>query len=223
MSSSTSHATVTYTSMSIDDDVPSWGILLMNAYESDLEVPEVALQSLYQAPLSPAYASVYLEYLAPSDYDLEPVEAQPLPASVSPTALLPDYSVESEVVEEDPEEEPEEDPEEDCSDNQSLERELDLLLYLIGLRLGRVQQPLLLDSPGLLWPRTHRMAELYYELVYHPLRGRDNIIIDKIRVLHQQRQHDADMLTRRIQRGKAREGARDPERHDGPADASSSF
>ncbi|GJX64847.1 hypothetical protein Tco_0299190 [Tanacetum coccineum] len=71
MSSSTSYATVTYTSMSSDDDVPS----------------------------------------------SEPAKAQPLPAYVSPTVLLPDYSTDFEPIEEDlekdPEKEPEENPEEE--------------------------------------------------------------------------------------------------------------
>ncbi|GJT95725.1 hypothetical protein Tco_1091243 [Tanacetum coccineum] len=76
MSSSTSHATVTYTSMSSDDD-----------------------------------------YLAPSDDVLELAKAQPLPAYVSPTVLLPDYSADFEPIEEDlekdPKKEPEENPEEE--------------------------------------------------------------------------------------------------------------
>ncbi|GJX30728.1 hypothetical protein Tco_0240583 [Tanacetum coccineum] len=42
--------------MSSDDDVPSWGIPLIDAYESDPEAPEAALQSPEQAPLSPAHA-----------------------------------------------------------------------------------------------------------------------------------------------------------------------
>ncbi|GJT21824.1 hypothetical protein Tco_0891761 [Tanacetum coccineum] len=71
-SSSSSHATVTYISMSNDDDVPSWA-----------------------------------------------TKAQPLPASISPTALLPDYLADSEPVEEDPKEEHEEDPEEDPKDDPS--------------------------------------------------------------------------------------------------------
>nr|GEY45321.1 putative reverse transcriptase domain-containing protein [Tanacetum cinerariifolium] len=62
--------------MSSKDDVPSWGIPLMDAYESDPE----------------------------------PAKAQPLPTSVSPTALSPDYSMDSKPVEEDPEEDPEKEP-----------------------------------------------------------------------------------------------------------------
>ncbi|GKD37532.1 hypothetical protein Tco_1257739, partial [Tanacetum coccineum] len=99
--------------ISSDDDVPLWGIPLTDAYESDPKAPEAASQSPNQAPLSLANAPVYPEYLAPSDDDLEPAEAQPLPASVSPTALLPDYSADSEPFEEDLEEDPEEEPSEE--------------------------------------------------------------------------------------------------------------
>ncbi|GJU33983.1 hypothetical protein Tco_1182337 [Tanacetum coccineum] len=84
---SSSHATITYTSMSSDNDVPSWGIPFMDAYESDPEALEAAPQSPNQAPLSPAHAP-------------------PLPASVSPTVLSPDYLVDSKPVEEDHEEYP---------------------------------------------------------------------------------------------------------------------
>ncbi|GJS59288.1 hypothetical protein Tco_0654072 [Tanacetum coccineum] len=49
----------------IDDDLPFWGIPLMEAYE-----PE--------APLSQVHAPVYSEYLAPSDDDMAPAEDQPL-------------------------------------------------------------------------------------------------------------------------------------------------
>ncbi|GJZ89275.1 hypothetical protein Tco_0661057, partial [Tanacetum coccineum] len=58
---------------------------------------------------------MYPEYLAPSNDDLDPAEAQPLPASVSPTALLPDYSADSEPFKEDLEEEPSEEEEEELS------------------------------------------------------------------------------------------------------------
>ncbi|GKC75658.1 hypothetical protein Tco_1126432, partial [Tanacetum coccineum] len=86
-SSSSSHATVTYTSISSDDDIPSWGIPLMDAYEP--------------------------EYLAPYDDDIAPTEDQSLPASASPTTLSLDYSADSEPVEEDPEDDPEEEPSEE--------------------------------------------------------------------------------------------------------------
>ncbi|GKB10486.1 hypothetical protein Tco_0844409 [Tanacetum coccineum] len=121
MSSSSSHAIVTYTSMSSDDDVLSWGIPLMDAYESNPEAPEAAPQSLDQAPLSPAHAPVYPEYLAPSDDDLEPAEAQSLPVSVSLTTLLPNYLADSEPVEEDPKKDPEEDPKEEPSEEEKEE------------------------------------------------------------------------------------------------------
>ncbi|GKD14660.1 hypothetical protein Tco_1199067 [Tanacetum coccineum] len=91
--------------------------------ESDSEAPEAAPQSPDQAPLSPAHAPVYLEYLAPSDDDLEPAEAQPLPASVSPTVLSPDYLADFEPVEEDLEEDPGEDHEEDPKDDPSEEED----------------------------------------------------------------------------------------------------
>ncbi|GKC44017.1 hypothetical protein Tco_1061739 [Tanacetum coccineum] len=84
-SSSSSHTTVTYKSMSNDYHMPSW------------------------APLSPAHALVYPEYVAPSDDDL-PAEDQPLLASASPTALSPDYLADSEPVKDDPEEDPEAGP-----------------------------------------------------------------------------------------------------------------
>nr|GEW04847.1 reverse transcriptase domain-containing protein [Tanacetum cinerariifolium] len=67
--SSSSHAIITYTFVFSDDDLPSWGIPLMEAYE-----PEV--------PLSPVHALVYLEYLAPSDDDIAPTEDQLLPTGV---------------------------------------------------------------------------------------------------------------------------------------------
>ncbi|GJW49578.1 hypothetical protein Tco_0090929 [Tanacetum coccineum] len=99
-SSSSSHTTVMYTSVSSDDDLPSWCIPLMDAYE-----PE--------APLLPVYALVYPEYLAPSDDDITPAEDQPLPAPASPTALSLDYSADSESAEEDPKEDPKEEPSEE--------------------------------------------------------------------------------------------------------------
>ncbi|GKC93674.1 hypothetical protein Tco_1159116 [Tanacetum coccineum] len=66
MSSSSSHATVTYTFVSPDTDLPSWGIPLLEAYESEPE-----------APLSPVPAPEYPEYLAPSDDDI-PAKDQPV-------------------------------------------------------------------------------------------------------------------------------------------------
>ncbi|GKC55708.1 hypothetical protein Tco_1083306, partial [Tanacetum coccineum] len=54
---------------------------------------------------------VYPEFMPPED-EVLPVEEQPLPAVVSPTADLPDYVPESDL-EEDLEEDDDEDPEED--------------------------------------------------------------------------------------------------------------
>nr|GEY19105.1 hypothetical protein [Tanacetum cinerariifolium] len=110
---SSSHATVTYTSISSDDDLPSWGIPLMEAYESDPEAHEVSPQSSDQAPLSLVHDREYSQYLAPSDDDL-PTNDQPLPDDASPTALSPGYIADSEPIEDglegDPEMGPEEEP-----------------------------------------------------------------------------------------------------------------
>ncbi|GJS98123.1 hypothetical protein Tco_0819293 [Tanacetum coccineum] len=90
---SSSHATVTYTFISSDTDLPSWGILLLEAYESKPD-----------APFSPVHAPEDPKYLAPSNDDITPTEDQPLPAS--PIALLPGYIVDSEPIEDDFEEDP---------------------------------------------------------------------------------------------------------------------
>nr|GFA69021.1 hypothetical protein [Tanacetum cinerariifolium] len=87
-SSSSSHATVTYTFVSFDTDLPSCGIPLMEAYEPEPE-----------APLSHVYALEYLEYLAPSDDDIAPAEDQPLPAS--PIALSLGYTANSKPIDDD--------------------------------------------------------------------------------------------------------------------------
>ncbi|GKE00614.1 hypothetical protein Tco_1388597, partial [Tanacetum coccineum] len=87
MSSSSSHVTVTYTSVSPDTDLPSWGIPLLEAYESDPE-----------APLSPVPAPEYPEYLAPSDDDI-PAKDQPLPTDALPIARSPEESSEDEEEE----------------------------------------------------------------------------------------------------------------------------
>ncbi|GJZ90357.1 hypothetical protein Tco_0662284 [Tanacetum coccineum] len=55
-SSSSSYATVTYTSISSDDDLPPWGFHLKHAYEP--EALKAAPQSPNQAPLSPVHALV---------------------------------------------------------------------------------------------------------------------------------------------------------------------
>ncbi|GJW58181.1 hypothetical protein Tco_0104912 [Tanacetum coccineum] len=92
MSSSSSHATVTYTFVSTDNDLLPWGFHLMEADE-----PE--------APPSHVPAPAYLEYLAPSD-DEVPLEDQPLPADASPTVDSPGYIADSEPIKDDFEEDP---------------------------------------------------------------------------------------------------------------------
>ncbi|GJS60160.1 hypothetical protein Tco_0654944 [Tanacetum coccineum] len=95
-SSSSSHDIITYTYVSSDTELPSWGILLMEAYESDPE-----------APLAPVLAHEYPEYLALSDDEI-PAEDQPL--TTSPIALSPGYIADSEPIENGLEEDPEMDP-----------------------------------------------------------------------------------------------------------------
>ncbi|GJX61016.1 hypothetical protein Tco_0293916 [Tanacetum coccineum] len=73
MYSSSSHTTVTYTSLSGNSDGPSWGIHLMPG--SDSKALEAAPQSPDHAPFSPVHAPEYPEYATPSDDDLEPAEA----------------------------------------------------------------------------------------------------------------------------------------------------
>ncbi|GJR67135.1 putative reverse transcriptase domain-containing protein [Tanacetum coccineum] len=95
MSSDNASSTVTYTSISSDSDIPSWGIPLMNVGELPKMDPyeEVAQQG-QAAPLSPAY-----------------IEDQSYAANASPSALSPGY-----IAESDPEEDLEEDSEEDPID-----------------------------------------------------------------------------------------------------------
>nr|GEY45416.1 hypothetical protein [Tanacetum cinerariifolium] len=122
-SSSSSHAIVMYTSISSDDDLPLWGISLMDAYE--LEAPEAAPQSPDQALLSVVHASVYPKYLTSSDNDITPAEDQPLPASALPTTLSSNYSADSKPIEEDLKEDLEEDLKEDLEEDpeEDLEQE----------------------------------------------------------------------------------------------------
>nr|GEV25701.1 putative reverse transcriptase domain-containing protein [Tanacetum cinerariifolium] len=94
MSSSTSYATVSYALVFGDNDRPSW-----------------------------AHAPQYPKYIAPFDDDLDPVEAQPLPESLSPTVRSPDYLADSKLIEEDPKEDLEKEPKEDPRDEPSEEEE----------------------------------------------------------------------------------------------------
>ncbi|GKB96238.1 hypothetical protein Tco_0982375, partial [Tanacetum coccineum] len=75
MSSSESHATVTYTSISSDLD--PWRFQWVS--DAEPPSPEAASQSPEQAPPSPDYVlgPEYPEYVAPSDDEI-PVEDQPL-------------------------------------------------------------------------------------------------------------------------------------------------
>nr|GEV00322.1 putative reverse transcriptase domain-containing protein [Tanacetum cinerariifolium] len=76
-----------------------------------------------EAPLSPVHAPVYPEYLAPSDDGIAPAKDQPLHAPASPTTLLPDYSADPDLVEENTKEDPKEDLEEDPKEEPSKEEE----------------------------------------------------------------------------------------------------
>ncbi|GKB62870.1 hypothetical protein Tco_0919056 [Tanacetum coccineum] len=271
-SSSPSHVTVTYTFVSSDDDLPSWGIPLMEAYEPD-------------APLSPVYAPIYPEYLAPSDDDITPAKDQPLLAPASPTALSPSYIADSEPIKDGPKEDPEMDPVDYPSDEEEEEeplapsdsashipdsapsseetkpfetdktvatppppisphttvplsqtglrisfprwtrrfrKGLDLLLHLRGSRLERVQQPLLLDSPGLLWPEDSKEFHTRHQDAQDDRDAKIRVLQSKTRVLQQQRRDDHDMWTRAIRRIQTLKIARDPEHPDELGDASSS-
>ncbi|GJT15837.1 hypothetical protein Tco_0874543 [Tanacetum coccineum] len=90
-SSSSSHATVTYTSVSSDDDLPSWGIPLMEAYE-------------LEAPLSPVYAPPIKDNpeedpeMDPVDYLSDKEEEEPLALADSASPVL-DYAPSSEETE----------------------------------------------------------------------------------------------------------------------------
>ncbi|GJS61676.1 hypothetical protein Tco_0656460 [Tanacetum coccineum] len=104
-----SSSTVTYMSISFYSNLPPWGFHLLS--DDEPQSPEVAPQSLEQAPPSPDYVLglEYPEYVAPSDDEI-PIDDQPLPVDASPTALSPGY-----VADSDPKEDPEEDPEEDLA------------------------------------------------------------------------------------------------------------
>ncbi|GJS03062.1 hypothetical protein Tco_0319570 [Tanacetum coccineum] len=108
-SSSSSHDTVTYTSVFSNSDRPSFGIPLVDVYGYESYASKATPWSPKHAPLLPAYA---LEYAPLVDDDLEPIEAQTLPAAVSPAPLSPNYSADFEPIKDDPQE-AEEDPEEE--------------------------------------------------------------------------------------------------------------
>ncbi|GJR71693.1 hypothetical protein Tco_0084058 [Tanacetum coccineum] len=106
---SSAHSTVTYTS-EIDSDRPPFSIDWVPVYGYESDASKAAPQSPVYAPLSP-------EYAPPTDDDLEPTEAQALLAPVLPAPLSPDYSTDSEPIEDDPQEaDSEDDPEEEPSE-----------------------------------------------------------------------------------------------------------
>ncbi|GJV35096.1 hypothetical protein Tco_1407573 [Tanacetum coccineum] len=199
-------------------------IPLTDAYESDPEALEAAPQSPNQAPLSPAHAPVYPEYLAPSDDDLEPAEAQPLPASVSPTALLPDYSADSEPFEEDPEEEPSKEEEEELSasaDSPPAGLYIELPSERFEIRESSAdaaaRKPMSTLARGTDYgfvtaleevnERVTDLATSYrqdsHEFYVRHKDAQDDRVAE-VRVLQQQWRDNADMLTRHIQRDRAR-------------------
>ncbi|GJS27532.1 hypothetical protein Tco_0488152 [Tanacetum coccineum] len=110
-----SSSTITYTSISSDSDLPSWGFHLMDPTE--FEAPEEAPQSPEQTPPSPDYVPgpeyppspdyvpgpEYLGYVAPADDEIS-VEDQPLPVNASPIALSLGY-----IADSDPSKDPKED------------------------------------------------------------------------------------------------------------------
>ncbi|GKA97744.1 hypothetical protein Tco_0825638, partial [Tanacetum coccineum] len=125
--SDSEHSTVTYTSITSDDgslDVGSLGVIVY-VYDGLPMMPEDPYAYVEAAmqeppPLDYVLEPLYLEFMPPDD-DVFPVEEQPLPAVVSPTADSPGYIADSDLKEdeeEDPEEEDpeEEDPEEDPAD-----------------------------------------------------------------------------------------------------------
>ncbi|GKA34564.1 hypothetical protein Tco_0720993, partial [Tanacetum coccineum] len=131
MSSHNASSAVTYTSVSSDSNGPSsWGIPLVNVGE----LPEM---DPYKEHV-PVYVPEpeHPEYHAPSDDDIQ-VEDQPYVDDASPTAELPGYIVDSDMMEEDTDkdsidypdkpgtddEDPEEDPEEDPSEEHDPEDE----------------------------------------------------------------------------------------------------
>ncbi|GJS89818.1 hypothetical protein Tco_1120019 [Tanacetum coccineum] len=104
MSSSDSHATITYTFISSDFDLPPWRFKWV--FDAEPQSPEAAPQSPEQAPPSPNYVLglEYLKYVAPSDDEIS-VEDQPLPMDASPIALSLGY-----VADSNPEDDLEKDP-----------------------------------------------------------------------------------------------------------------
>ncbi|GKE86044.1 hypothetical protein Tco_1559786 [Tanacetum coccineum] len=128
------HSTITYTSISSDyeepSDVGSPGVVVYVYDRLSMHLPSPDYLPRPEHPSSLDYVSgpehppspIYVPYLLkpaypkfmPPEDDVFPVEEQPLPATVSPTADSPGYITESDP-EEDPEEE-DESPKEDPAD-----------------------------------------------------------------------------------------------------------
>ncbi|GKC15171.1 hypothetical protein Tco_1011953 [Tanacetum coccineum] len=108
--SDSEHSTVTYTSISSDEDLSDIGSPGVIVYGYDglpmkLEDPYVEAAMLEPPPPDFSPEPVYLEFMPPED-DVLPAEEQPLPAVVSPTTDSPSY-----ITEFNPEEDLEEDDE----------------------------------------------------------------------------------------------------------------
>nr|GEW41729.1 hypothetical protein [Tanacetum cinerariifolium] len=117
--SSDSHATITYTSMS------SYEVIVYRYFRMPMDPLDPYAQLVMEAPPSPDYipgpkasplpdyipGPEYAEYLPPVD-DVFPVEEQPLPIAVSPTAESPGYIMDSK---------PKMDPEEEDGDDKKSE------------------------------------------------------------------------------------------------------
>ncbi|GKD71467.1 hypothetical protein Tco_1325557 [Tanacetum coccineum] len=113
--SDSKHSTVTYTSISSDDgslDVGSLRVIVLG-YDGLPMMPEdpyTHVEATMQEPPPPDFVPepVYPEFM-PLEDDVLPVEEQPLPTAISPTANSPGYITESD---------PEEDLDEDHEDHE---------------------------------------------------------------------------------------------------------
>ncbi|GJX88112.1 hypothetical protein Tco_0340126 [Tanacetum coccineum] len=195
MSSSPSHATVTYTSMSSDNDVPSWGIPLMDAYESDPEAPEAAPQSVrnrHTFTSSCSYGSMHLppSINTPPYPTITPINLH-YPGFPSPTLRLPPASAEIYFR----------------ADMPPQKR----------ARFAAPSHRHRQDSEE--FYVHHQDAQDDRAVLRARLRVGMRVLQGEVRDLQQHRRDDdADRLTRHIHHNIAREDARDPEHHDGLAD-----
>ncbi|GJZ66371.1 hypothetical protein Tco_0623067 [Tanacetum coccineum] len=107
LSSSSSHATVTYTSESSDDDLPSWGIPLMEAYESNLKATTITTpislnehSALFtwrreeeEGHLAPADSTLSVPDSVPSAKETEPFETDESAATPLPPRSPQTYTI----------------------------------------------------------------------------------------------------------------------------------